>query len=111
MTDFPQEEDHEFGWPGSEASTTLGPVAQQVVVPLAGHGTGEPAAAALVALLRDEGFAAEETRLHRSIDMRYRRQVHILTVPVVADGGAGYGGVTPAGNATHAEGAGPALGS
>lgn len=33
--------------------------------------------------LRDEGFAEEETRLHPSIDMRYRRQVHIVTVPFV----------------------------
>jgi N-methylhydantoinase A len=40
----------------------------------------------IVDQLRDEGFAEEETRLQRSVDMRYRRQVHILTVPVVADG-------------------------
>jgi N-methylhydantoinase A len=34
-----------------------------------------------------EGFAQDDIRLHRSIDMRYRRQVHILTVPFAADGG------------------------
>jgi N-methylhydantoinase A len=37
--------------------------------------------------LRMEGFAQDDIRLHRSIDMRYRRQVHILTVPFTADGG------------------------
>jgi len=37
--------------------------------------------------LRKEGFAQDDIRLHRSIDMRYRRQVHILTVPFTADGG------------------------
>jgi N-methylhydantoinase A len=42
----------------------------------------------LLAHLREEGFADDEIRLRRSIDMRYRRQVHILTVPVVeADDG------------------------
>jgi N-methylhydantoinase A len=35
--------------------------------------------------LHGEGFDADATRLQRAIDMRYRRQVHILTVPV-ADG-------------------------
>lgn len=40
----------------------------------------------LVGQLRDEGFGDGDIRLLRSIDMRYRRQVHILTVPV-ADGG------------------------
>lgn len=35
--------------------------------------------------LRDEGFGDDEIALRRSVDMRYRRQVHILTVPV-ADG-------------------------
>jgi N-methylhydantoinase A len=39
--------------------------------------------ARLLAHLREEGFADDEIRLRRSIDMRYRRQVHILTVPVV----------------------------
>jgi N-methylhydantoinase A len=39
----------------------------------------------IVGQLRDEGFDGDATRLQRSIDMRYRRQVHILTVPV-ADG-------------------------
>jgi N-methylhydantoinase A len=36
--------------------------------------------------LREEGFSDEQIRLQRSIDMRYRRQVHILTVPVEDDG-------------------------
>ncbi|MBD0328813.1 MAG: hydantoinase/oxoprolinase family protein [Thermoleophilia bacterium] len=36
--------------------------------------------------LHAEGFGDGDIRLQRSIDMRYRRQVHILTVPVVADG-------------------------
>lgn len=36
--------------------------------------------------LRDEGFTEERIGLHCSIDMRYRRQVHILTVPFAADG-------------------------
>jgi N-methylhydantoinase A len=36
--------------------------------------------------LADEGFGAEDIALQRSIDMRYRRQVHILTVPVEHDG-------------------------
>lgn len=34
------------------------------------------------AQLADEGFAGDRVRIRRSIDMRYRRQVHILTVPV-----------------------------
>ncbi len=38
------------------------------------------------AQLHAEGFADRNLRLQRSIDMRYRRQVHILTVPVEADG-------------------------
>jgi N-methylhydantoinase A len=43
----------------------------------------------VVAQLREEGFDDDEIRLHRSVDMRYRRQVHILTVPVpVAGDGA-----------------------
>jgi N-methylhydantoinase A len=36
--------------------------------------------------LREEGFSDEQIRLQRSIDMRYRRQVHILTVPVEDEG-------------------------
>jgi N-methylhydantoinase A len=36
--------------------------------------------------LRGEGFGDDQIRLQRSIDMRYRRQVHILTVPVEDDG-------------------------
>jgi N-methylhydantoinase A len=42
--------------------------------------------ARVLGLLAEEGFSREETRLQRMIDMRYRRQVHILTVPVVGDG-------------------------
>jgi N-methylhydantoinase A len=37
--------------------------------------------------LRDEGFGDDEIVLQRSIDMRYRRQVHILTVPIVDSSG------------------------
>ena len=36
--------------------------------------------------LNEEGFADERITLQRSIDMRYRRQVHILTVPVEGEG-------------------------
>ena len=36
--------------------------------------------------LRDEGFDESSIVLQRSIDMRYRRQVHILTVPMHHDG-------------------------
>jgi N-methylhydantoinase A len=36
--------------------------------------------------LRDEGFDDSRIVLRRSIDMRYRRQVHILTVPVEHEG-------------------------
>jgi N-methylhydantoinase A len=36
--------------------------------------------------LRDEGFRDGDITLRRSIDMRYRRQVHILTVPVEHEG-------------------------
>jgi N-methylhydantoinase A len=32
--------------------------------------------------LAEEGFSGDAVRLQRAIDMRYRRQVHILTVPV-----------------------------
>jgi N-methylhydantoinase A len=35
--------------------------------------------------LRREGFADEEMEIVRAIDMRYRRQVHIITVPVELD--------------------------
>jgi N-methylhydantoinase A len=41
--------------------------------------------ARVLGLLADEGFPRDQTRLQRMIDMRYRRQVHILTVPVVGD--------------------------
>ncbi|HKP16838.1 MAG TPA: hydantoinase/oxoprolinase family protein [Gaiellaceae bacterium] len=36
-------------------------------------------------LLAAEGFAREQMKLQRAVDMRYRRQVHILTVPVLGD--------------------------
>ena len=36
----------------------------------------------IVAQLEAEGFDRSQMRLHRAVDMRYRRQVHILTVPV-----------------------------
>jgi len=38
------------------------------------------------AQLHSEGFADTDIRITRSIDMRYRRQVHLLTTPVVGDG-------------------------
>jgi N-methylhydantoinase A len=38
----------------------------------------------VVAQLHAEGFGGDDLRVHRSIDMRYRRQVHIMTVPVAA---------------------------
>jgi N-methylhydantoinase A len=40
----------------------------------------------MVDQLRDEGFEPRRIEVRHSIDMRYRRQVHILTVPVAADG-------------------------
>lgn len=40
----------------------------------------------MVSQLADEGFSGAQISLRRSIDMRYRRQVHILTVPVAGDG-------------------------
>lgn len=40
----------------------------------------------MVAQLAEEGFSGETARLQRAVDMRYRRQVHILTVPVDSDG-------------------------
>ncbi len=36
--------------------------------------------------LAEEGFEGDRVTLRRSIDMRYRRQVHILTVPVPSEG-------------------------
>ncbi len=36
--------------------------------------------------LRDEGFADRDIRIQRSIEMRYRRQVHMVTVPVEDEG-------------------------
>jgi N-methylhydantoinase A len=42
--------------------------------------------ARMVSQLRGEGFADDEMSLRRAIDMRYRRQVHILTVPLAGDG-------------------------
>jgi N-methylhydantoinase A len=36
--------------------------------------------------LREEGFAPEKTQITRSIDMRYRRQVHVVTAPVLSGG-------------------------
>lgn len=41
----------------------------------------------VTAQLKGEGFAGEDIRLSRSIDLRYRRQVHVVTAPVV--GGEG----------------------
>ncbi len=40
----------------------------------------------MVGQLEEEGFSGERITLRRSVDMRYRRQVHIMTVPVVGDG-------------------------
>ena len=45
-----------------------------------------------VAQLRAEGFAGDDIRVHYSIDTRYRRQTHVLTVPMVR----GDGPLTPA---------------
>ena len=36
--------------------------------------------------LAEEGFSGDSVRLQRAVDMRYRRQVHIMTVPVDSDG-------------------------
>jgi N-methylhydantoinase A len=36
--------------------------------------------------LAEEGFTGDAVRLQRAVDMRYRRQVHIMTVPVDSDG-------------------------
>ena len=40
--------------------------------------------ARIVAQLDAEGFAPGDMRLQRAVDMRYRRQVHIVTVPVAS---------------------------
>jgi N-methylhydantoinase A len=40
----------------------------------------------MVDQLAEEGFSGEAVRLQRAVDMRYRRQVHIMTVPVDSDG-------------------------
>jgi N-methylhydantoinase A len=40
----------------------------------------------MVVQLAEEGFSGDGIRLQRATDMRYRRQVHILTVPVDSDG-------------------------
>jgi N-methylhydantoinase A len=40
----------------------------------------------VTAQLRQEGFDEQTIQIGRSIDMRYRRQVHIMTVPVRDDG-------------------------
>jgi N-methylhydantoinase A len=40
--------------------------------------------ARIVAQLDAEGFAPDDMRLQRAVDMRYRRQVHIVTVPVAS---------------------------
>jgi N-methylhydantoinase A len=53
------------------------------------HPVDEPAVAAIfdelegraLPQLREEGFGEDQIVLRRAIDMRYRRQVHILTVP------------------------------
>lgn len=42
----------------------------------------------IAAQLQEEGFDESSIRLRRSIDMRYRRQVHILTVPMADSDGA-----------------------
>jgi N-methylhydantoinase A len=41
----------------------------------------------VVAQLREEGFDDDSIRFQRSIDMRYRRQVHIVTVPLADSAG------------------------
>jgi N-methylhydantoinase A len=40
----------------------------------------------ITSLLEAEGFDTARIRLHRAVDMRYRRQVHIVTSPYVGDG-------------------------
>ena len=42
----------------------------------------EPLVAKVTAQLAREGFGRDQARTARAIDMRYRRQVHIITVPV-----------------------------
>jgi N-methylhydantoinase A len=39
----------------------------------------------IVRQLEAEGFEPSQMRLHRAVDMRYRRQVHIVTSPFVGD--------------------------
>jgi N-methylhydantoinase A len=39
----------------------------------------------IVRQLEAEGFERGQTQLHRAVDMRYRRQVHIVTAPFVGD--------------------------
>ena len=41
--------------------------------------------ARVLGLLAGEELPHDQARLQRMIDMRYRRQVHILTVPVIGD--------------------------
>lgn len=43
----------------------------------------------VAAKLRADGFAAEDMTFTRSIEMRYRRQVHVVTTPVQAAGSLG----------------------
>lgn len=50
------------------------------------NGIFEELAGRVTTQLREEGFADRDIRIQRSIDMRYRRQVHMLTVPVEEDG-------------------------
>ena len=53
------------------------------------RGVFDELAQQMTAQLTEEGFEGERVALRRSIDMRYRRQVHILTVPVMDDGPIG----------------------
>ncbi|MGQ0567903.1 MAG: hydantoinase/oxoprolinase family protein, partial [Armatimonadota bacterium] len=50
------------------------------------NGIFDELARRVAAQLRDEGFADRDIRIQRSIEMRYRRQVHMVTVPVEEDG-------------------------
>ncbi len=49
-------------------------------------GIYEDLEARMVEQLAEEGFSGEAVTLQRAIDMRYRRQVHILTVPMDSAG-------------------------
>lgn len=40
----------------------------------------------VVRQLKSEGFGGEDLLIHRFIDMRYRRQIHVITTPVEAQG-------------------------